>query len=109
MVIIVLAAVIASAAIAGPVIIATMSARQAAQKKACQANQRSVEGAIREYAVMSPDESYPTSLQDLVAPGVDLLKSIPTCPSGNRPYIWVQGGVGVPPHISCPNNASHAL
>ena len=103
--IVVLAILVVGAAVSGPVIIITMNARQVAQRKTCISNQRNVEAAIQEYAVESPDENYPSSLQDLV--NASLLKSAPTCPSGHKPYVWVKGQPGIAPYISCPNNSTH--
>jgi competence protein ComGC len=94
-------------AITVPAVLLHGSSQKKAQKRACQANQRLVDAAIMEYAAMSPDESYPSSLEDLRREGV--LESIPTCPSGNKPYIWVKSEIGRPPSISCPNDPDHAL
>jgi competence protein ComGC len=96
-----------SAAVSVTAVLVVSSSQKAAQRKTCQANQRNVQMAIMTYAATSPDETYPTSLEDLVSSGV--LDRIPTCPSGTKPYIWVKGSVNTPPSISCPNRADHAL
>jgi hypothetical protein len=75
--------------------------------RTCQSNQRTVDGAIMTYAAMSSEETYPSSLEDLRNEG--LLNSIPICPSGDKPYIWIESEIGSPPSISCPNDADHAL
>lgn len=103
--IVVLAILVVAAAVSGPIVIITLNARQVAQRNTCISNQRNVEAAIQEYAVESPDENYPSSLQDLV--NANLIKSAPTCPSGHKPYIWVKGQPGIAPYISCPNNSTH--
>jgi competence protein ComGC len=103
---VVLIAMLATAIIV-PVLLVHSSSEKKAQKNTCQANQRAVDAAIMTYAAMSPDESYPSSLEDLTREG--LLESVPTCPSGNRPYIWVKSEIGKPPSISCPNDPDHAL
>jgi competence protein ComGC len=83
-----------------------LNARSNAQRRTCQSNLRTVDGAIQSYESMMPNDEAPTSLDDLTQPGTNVLRRIPTCPSGNRPYIWVPG---TPPEISCPNNATHTI
>jgi competence protein ComGC len=107
-IIVLVMAVIAVATIV-PAVLLSGSSQKAAQQKSCQANQRNVQMAIMTYAATSAEETYPTSMRDLVSPPEGVLDSIPTCPSGNKPYIWVKGGVNTPPSISCPNKADHAL
>ena len=80
------------------------SAQNLGQKMTCQHNQRMVDGAIHAYKSTTGKE--PTSLNDLIQPETRMLESISTCPSGNKPYIWVDGN---PPAISCPNDASHTI
>ncbi len=105
--IIALVVLLLAVAIIVPTVLVYTSSQKNAQKRTCQANQRNVESAIMEYAASSPDENYPSSLNDLTSAGV--LNSIPTCPSGNKSYIWVKGEIGSQPSISCPNRADHAL
>ena len=107
--IIALVVVLLVVAITVPAILVYKGSQKNAQKRTCQANQRNVEAAVMGYAASSSDENYPSSLDDLVAPDTRVLKSVPTCPSGNKPYIWVEGEIGSPPSISCPNHADHAL
>jgi competence protein ComGC len=90
-----------------PLVLISKNSQKKAQKSTCQANQRTIDNAIMTYAAMSPDETYPSSLDDLSNEG--LLHSIPTCPAGTLPYTWVKSGIGSPPSISCPNSADHAL
>jgi hypothetical protein len=77
-----------------------------AKRRTCQSNQRTVDGAIQSYEAIFNTPTYPTSMEDMTQPGTKTLKSIPTCPSGDKPYIWVPGD---PPMISCPNDASHTI
>jgi hypothetical protein len=77
-----------------------------AQRRTCQSNLRTVDGAIQAYESLFDNPVYPTSLEDMIQPGTRCLKSVPTCPAGHKPYIWVQGD---PPTISCPNDASHTI
>lgn len=107
--IIIMTVLVILAAVAVPAVFIYSNSQKTAQRKTCQANQRNVQMAIMTYAATSADESYPTSLQDLVSSGDSVLDRIPTCPSGNKPYIWVKGSVNTPPSISCPNRADHAL
>lgn len=83
-----------------------LNARGNAEKRTCQSNLRTVDGAIQAYESMFDNPTYPTSMEDMTQPGTEVLRSIPTCPSGDEPYIWVDGS---PPIISCPNNASHTI
>jgi type II secretory pathway pseudopilin PulG len=91
-------------AIAVPVF---MSAREDAQKRTCQSNLRTVDSAIMMYVAESPEELYPESLEDLV--DAEVMMSIPTCPAGDKPYEWVEPGIGQTPYISCPNKADHTI
>ena len=104
----VVACMLLAAVIVVPMVLVSKSSQNKAHMRTCQANQRTIDGAIMVYAAESPDESYPSSLEDMVAPDTQVLKSIPTCPSGDKPYIWVEGEIGKPPTVSCPNSADHA-
>jgi hypothetical protein len=80
---------------------------EAAWRRTCQANQRTVDGAIQSYeAIWDSNPMYPSSLEDMTQPGTRTLKEIPTCPAGDKPYIWVDD---TPPYISCPNCPDHEL
>ncbi|MBN2169407.1 MAG: hypothetical protein JW738_09195 [Actinobacteria bacterium] len=84
-----------------------MNARSNAQRRTCQANMRTIDGAIQSYeAMFDTPGTYPTSLEDMTQPETKTLKSIPTCPSGDKSYIWVDGA---PPYVSCPNVSSHTI
>jgi competence protein ComGC len=92
------------------VVLPGRSRQSNAQRRTCQSNIRTVDGAIQSYQVMFDEALYPTSLEDLTQPGTRVLKSIPTCPSGTRPYDWVVGEDGFDtPYISCPNNSTHTI
>lgn len=56
-------------AIAVPVF---LNARASAQRRTCQANQRTVDGAIQSY--QADTDKYPTSLADMVAPATKCSK-----------------------------------
>ncbi len=90
-------------AIAVPVF---LNARSNAQRRTCQSNQRTVDGAIQSYQAASQDVAYPTSLEDMTGSGNKTLKSIPVCPVGDASYGWVDG---TPPYISCTTTANHTI
>jgi len=90
-------------AIAVPVF---LNARASAQRRTCQANQRTVDGAIQSYQANTDDGSYPSDLADMVGGANSTLKKTPVCPSATNAYDWVGG---TPPGISCPNVANHTI
>ncbi|MFH1150906.1 MAG: zinc ribbon domain-containing protein [Actinomycetota bacterium] len=87
------------------------SVEENARRRQCQANLRTVDGAIMSYEAVFDDPMLPGSLKDLTQPGTKVLKSIPTCPSGTKPYDWVEGDGGSfdAPYISCPNLSTHTI
>ncbi len=90
-------------AIAVPVF---LNARASAQRRTCQANQRTVDGAIQSYQASFEEPVYPTSLAVMVGGTTAVLKKVPVCPSGTVSYIWVSA---TPPSISCPNTSNHTI
>ena len=107
--VIVLIIAVVLGAIAFPILIAVpvyMNSRSNAQRRTCQSNQRTVDGAIQAYEAMFEEPIYPTSLDDLLRPESMVLKSVPTCPVSDKHYIWVEG---TPPSISCPNDSTHTI
>lgn len=82
-----------------------LNARSNAQRRTCQANMRTVDGAIQSYEAMFESSTYPTQLSDLLESGTKCLKSTPAPPQGDT-YEWVSG---TPPYISCPNDGSHTI
>ena len=77
------------------------NSRSNAQKRTCQANQRTVDGAIQSYQAGDVSSRYPDSLETMTEPGNQTLKKVPTCPSGKE-YIWTTSPDGTdPPSISC--------
>lgn len=82
------------------------AAQKSADMRTCQSNLRTVDGAILSYEAMFENPTYPTSLGDMTQPGTRVLRTMPTCPSGHKPYILVPDN---PPYISCPNDASHKI
>lgn len=84
-----------------------LNARTNAHMRVCQANLRTVDGAVSEYeAVFQGPVPYPSSLDVMTNPGTKTLKALPECPEASRPYIWI---TGTQPSISCPNNVSHTI
>lgn len=79
-----------------------LNSRSNAQRRTCQANQRTVDGAVLSYRANNPDGVYPDSIDDLTLAGAQVLKAIPTCPT-NGAYTWVSlpGNTGGPPYVSC--------
>jgi prepilin-type N-terminal cleavage/methylation domain-containing protein len=84
-------------AIAVPVFI---SARGNAQRRTCQANLRSIDGAINTYDAQY--DAYPNpGLVDSAAVGFvpTVLKRTPSCPTTNSVYSLT---AGTPPIVACP-------
>lgn len=76
-----------------------LNSRTNAERRTCQANQRTTDGAIMAYQADDSNQDFPADLDALMAAGS--LKERPTCPSLDAPaeYSWVSG---TPPFISCP-------
>ena len=118
---IIIGVTVAIAIIAGLLIVFAVAipvynnARANAQRRTCQSNLRTVDGAIQTYEGMFDTPTFPDSLSTMVTGGANgetkVLKSEPTCPSGTAPYIWIDGdtATNTPPEISCPNNSTHRL
>lgn len=84
-------------AIAVPVF---LSSRSNAQKRTCQANLRTIDGAVQTY--YAENEKYPTSVDELVP---DFMKRNPTCPTSGDTYVLEPSSEpGEPPTVSCPGN-----
>jgi len=95
--------IIVFVAIAVPVF---LSSRANAQKRTCQANLRTIEGAVQTY--YAENEEYPTSVEELVP---DFMKRNPTCPTSGKTYVLEPSSEpGEPPTVSCPTNEpGHSL
>jgi type IV pilus assembly protein PilA len=95
-------------AIAVPVF---LSARSNAQRRTCQANLRTIDGAINTYNAQY--DAYPAAgLVNAAAVGFvpTLIKRTPSCPTTNSVYSLTAGAAGAPPTVSCPTGVSgHAL
>src|SRR5659263_758602 len=79
-------------AIAVPVF---LSARSSAQRRTCQANLRTIDGAMNTYN--GQYDAYPPSpnpVADVMVP--TLLKKTPSCPTTNTPYTMAGGTSSVP-------------
>ena len=76
-----------------------LNSRSNAERRTCQAKQRTTDGAIMAYQADDSNQDFPSNMAALMAAGA--LKSEPTCPSLSAPatYEWVSG---TPPYISCP-------
>lgn len=98
---------LAGGGVAAVLLISSGDASEESMRLECQENMREIEMAIRVYGERSPDETYPSSLEDLTDPGMRVMDAVPRCPSGDRPYTWVEGDIGRPPSVSCPNREDH--
>ncbi|MBN1288942.1 MAG: prepilin-type N-terminal cleavage/methylation domain-containing protein [Actinobacteria bacterium] len=91
-------------AIAVPVF---LNARANAQKRTCQANQRTIDSSIQSYESTLTDPAYPASLADMTMPGTKTLKNIPKCPAHDtNQYTYVNS---IPPYVVCPNDSGHTI
>jgi prepilin-type N-terminal cleavage/methylation domain-containing protein len=101
-----------------------LNARASAQRRTCQANLRTVDGAINTYSGMFDSPVWPDSLNTMAgvtsnSGQTQCLKSVPTCPLGNgtlaanHSYSWLAASTAAtantPPSISCPYNPTHKL
>jgi type IV pilus assembly protein PilA len=62
-----------------------MSTQSTATLRACQANLRTIDGAITTYHAREPEASYPDAVGDLVSSG--FLKVAPLCPQNHSGYL----------------------
>lgn len=76
-------------------------ARATAQKRTCQANLRTIDGAITTYN--AAEETYPTTMAQLV--DGKYLKTAPKCPTADA-YYTIDITTD-PPHADCPNSPPH--
>ncbi len=83
------------------------NARASAQRRTCQANLRTLDGAVQTWKADHPDTVYPNSPATLAADLVpEYIKSMPTCPSDGQAYGCAGPGTQTgSPTISCPNTA----
>ena len=92
-----------------------LNARANAQRRTCQSNLRTVDGAINTYSGMFDNPMWPDSVATMAASGpTKCLKSVPCCPAGNltpSTYAWVAGDTAnnIPPAISCPYQDNHRI
>jgi len=83
------------------------SANANAQRRTCQANLRTIDGAINTYNAQY--DSYPPAgeVGDILVP--TLIRLNPTCPTSGETYVLEDGPDGVPT-VSCPTNvAGHSI
>ena len=84
-----------------------LAARRNAQKRTCQANLRTIDGAFNTY--MAEAEVFPTSVTAMESGTYQVLKKAYKCPTGNAVYTLTGGGLTtVPPNISCPSPVADA-
>lgn len=85
-----------------------LNARKNAQKRTCQANLRTVDGAIQSYQAMFDTQQYPDVITRMTAtsPNTKVLKEIPECPKAGSDYELINAD---PPWISCPNDPDHTI
>ena len=78
------------------------SAKSAENRRTCQANLRTIDGAINVYN--GQYDAYPPNGQvgDILVPW--LIKTTPTCPTTGETYMMVDGTSSVPPVVTCPTN-----
>jgi len=92
-------------AIAVPVF---LSARSSAQRRTCQANLRTIDGAMNTYN--GQYDAYPPNgaVDTMMVP--TLIKKTPSCPTTNTVYTLSGGTASVPPNVTCPTNVTgHAI
>ena len=76
-----------------------LAARTNAQRRTCQANLRTIDGAINTY--YADGEAYPGSMANMVGP---VLKSEPFCPTTGATAYGFSAAGSDPPVVSCPTN-----
>jgi zinc-ribbon domain len=75
-----------------------------AAARTCKSNLRTIEAAIQTWYVET--EQWPTSLAQMAAPGENqVLKKVPTCPSGGK-YIFTTSTTGGEPSVRCTKHGS---
>jgi hypothetical protein len=80
-----------------------LSANSSAQRRTCQANLRTIDGAINTYN--AEYDAYPPGgeVGDILVP--ELIKKNPTCPTSDEPYVLTPSGdPRIPPAVACPTN-----
>jgi type IV pilus assembly protein PilA len=75
-----------------------LNSKSNAEKRTCQANQRTVDGAIQSYQANDSSQRYPASWGDMTAATVRVIKTVPTCPSGGTYTLEADAS---PPFLSC--------
>ena len=88
-------------AIAVPVF---LSARSSAQRRTCQANLRTIDGAMNTYN--GQYDAYPPNGDVATMMVPTLLKKTPTCPTTTDAYTMAGGTSSVPPVVTCPTNVN---
>lgn len=85
-------------AIAVPVYLA---ARNNAQRRTCQANLRTIDGAINQYYAEA--EIYPTGMDSLTQAPYQVLREAPRCPTSNT---TTYGGIAGGARSTCPTSVA---
>lgn len=86
-------------AIAVPVF---LNARRNAQTRTCQANLRTIEGAVNTY--MADANVYPGTIANMTSGTYSVLKNTPQCPTASAGYGFTNNGNEVFPTVSCPGS-----
>jgi hypothetical protein len=80
------------------------NAKASAVTRACQANLRTIDGAVQAWRAEHISQNYPANgsiISGMVTDGY--LKSAPTCPGDGGTYLEGNGGGQSTPNIACPN------
>ena len=92
-------------AIAVPVF---LSARTNAQKRTCQANLRTIDGAINTYNAQYDYYPGPSTVAAAMVPS--MIKKNPSCPTSNTAYALIGGDTATQQYVSCPTTvAGHSI
>ncbi len=78
------------------------AARENAQRRSCQGNMRTVDGAARTY--QAEYSLLPTAVADLVTTGY--IRAVPTCPGGGT-YTWTQATGSMTCSLAATRNHSY--
>ncbi len=85
------------------------NARASAWQRTCQANLRTIDGALQTWAADHPGTNYPQDVAGVFGALVpQYIKEEPRCPenTANRYVVTAAAGVTLPPAVSCPNDSA---
>ena len=78
--------------------------RSTAHRMTCQANMRTIDGAMNTYDALYDAYCPNCDVGTLMVPV--LIKKTPSCPSSNSAYTMFGGTASAPPYITCPTGVS---